>query len=128
MYIHIYMHIIILILYRGPNGRCSIEICKCINCRFECGGGGLQEKSIYLDLFNPSHTSSSVGGGGRINPGGGGSGVKLILIYDLKSTNSHTQRYRFNVLTLAKYDFRWAETVRSFINHTAGRVSIVHRL
>lgn len=101
------MHIIILILYRGPNGRGSIEICKCINCRSEYGGGGLQEKSIiYLDLFNPSHTSSSGGGGGRINSGCGGSGVKLILIYDPKSTNSHTQRYRFNVLTLAKYDFR----------------------
>jgi len=105
-----------------------MEICKYINCQYG-GGGGLQEKSIYLDLFNPSHTSSGGGGGGRTNPGGGGGGgVKLILIYDPKSTNSHTQRYRFNVLTLAKYDFRRAETVRSFINHTAGWISIVHRL
>jgi len=111
-----------------------MKICKYINCGSEYSGG-LQEKSIYIyiDLFNPSHTSSGGGGGGRTNPGGGGGGgggcsVKLILIYDPKSTNSHTERYRFNVLTLAKYDFRQAETVRSFINHTAGRVSIVHRL
>jgi len=106
-----------------------MEICKYINCRSAYGGGGLQEKSIYLDLFNPSHTSSGGGGGGgRTNPGGGGGGVKLNLIYDPKSINSHTQRYRFNVLTLAKYDFRRTETVRSFIKHTAGWISIVRRL
>ncbi|KAL4130952.1 hypothetical protein QTP88_008317 [Uroleucon formosanum] len=117
-----------LLGHEGPNGRGSMEICKYINCRSAYGGGKLQEKSIYLDLFNPSHTSSGGGGGGRTNPGGGGGGVKLILIYDPKSTNSHTQRYRFNVLTLAKYDFWRAETVRSFIKHTAGWVSIVRRL
>jgi len=48
-----------------------------------------------------------------------GGGVKRVLIYDPKSANSRTQRYRFNVLTLAKYDFRRAETVRSFINRPA---------
>jgi len=57
-----------------------MKICKYINCRSEYGGGcggGLQEKSIYLDLFKPSHTSSDGGGGGRTNPrGGGGGGVK----------------------------------------------------
>lgn len=88
----------------------SMKICKYIN--FGSGEEAIRQEKSTPRPFQPVTYI--------IQPREGG-GVKHILIYDPKSTNSHTQRYRFNVLTLAKYDFRRAETVRSFINHAAGQ-------